>query len=141
MSRKLYLLCPALIAIVASMCFSAPGCGSDSCQGARSKLCEKACACGSDCAVSGIKFGSKTSCSFSFGAQCDPTNHDVDWAACSLALDTAQCSGGNDPDGGTEGGIESVLLIPEECSGPVGAGGSGAGGSGSSSSATSSGSM
>src|SRR5690349_11286001 len=138
MPRKFYLLCPALIAIVVSIGFASPGCGSDTCGGARSKICEKACACGSDCSVSGIKFSSKTSCSLSFGAQCDPTKHDVDWAACSLALDTAQCSGGDGSDGGTDSGIQSVLLIPEECSGAVGAGGSGAGGSGSTSSATSS---
>jgi hypothetical protein len=139
MPRKFYLLCPALIAIVTSIGFAAPGCGSDSCQGARSKICEKACACGSDCSINGIKFGSKTSCSFSFGAQCDPTNHDVDWAACSLALDTAQCSGGDGSDGGTDSGIQGVLLIPEECSGTQGSGGTT--GSGSSSSVTSSGSM
>lgn len=138
-----------LIAVLAlpALAASAPGCGADSCQGASSKICDKACACGGDCDVQGIKFKSSAACSAALTVQCNPTQHDVDWAACSTALDTAQCQGGSvsgddggtsDPDAGADGGAPSmgVLMLPKECSAAAGADG-GAGGSGSASSTSS----
>ena len=144
--KRLYLLCPAFLAIITAALVASPGCGSDTCQGARAKICEKACACSSKCTVSGIDFDSKVGCSSALGVQCDPTKHNIDWAACSKALDTAMCSGGPIPDGGPmdeDGGIASVLIVPDECNDTSGLGGgspTGSGG-GSASSATSSGSM
>jgi hypothetical protein len=129
---------------------SAPGCGADTCQGASSKICDKACACGGACDVQGVKFASSAACSAALTVQCNPTKHDIDWAACSTALDTAQCQGGSpdggtsgDTDGGTDGGAASmgVLLLPKQCSAAPGADGGVGGSSSASSSATSSGSM
>ncbi len=143
-TNRLYLLFPAALAIIVPALFAGPGCGSDSCQGARGKICEKACACGGKCTVAGIDWKSETACTFSFGAQCDPTQHDTDWAACSKALDTAKCSDGNIPDGGMveDGGMERTLVLPEECSSavapPVDGGTGGAGGGGSATSGSSS---
>lgn len=141
MKIRLYLL--LLPAIIAALVLAAPACSSGSCQGASSKMCDKACACGSDCIVNGVKFSSSAACSLALGAQCDPTKHDVDWAACSAALDTAQCIGGtkSDPDAGAADGGESdggaaqsgaQLAVPEACSAVSGGGGAGSGSSGSS---------
>ena len=120
------------ISILALPLLAAPGCGADTCQGVRSKVCSKACACGSDCVVDGIAFKSQTSCALASGVQCNPTKQGSDYAACSTALDTATCS-------------MSLLVTPKECSDLKGGGGGGGGGSGSSGSTsgavTSSGSM
>ena len=92
-----------MIAVLASVVIMAPGCGEDSCGGASSKICEKACACGDKCTVGAVDFDSKAGCTVALSTSCNPTKPSFDYAACSAALDTAEC-------------VDGKLQIPKECS-------------------------
>jgi hypothetical protein len=87
----------AVITLLAGAALASPGCdaAADTCPGVAGKLCDKACACGSKCSfiVGGtpVVTQSKFLCVPEYTGQC--TNQTgIDFAACSDALDNAQCN-------------------------------------------------
>jgi uncharacterized membrane protein YgcG len=126
----------AVIALLGGALLASPGCTA--CPDIASKICEKACACGSDCVVgagsTGLKTGSKAACVTAYSSQC-LNQTGIDYNACSTALDTAECD-----DAG-------AVVLPTACTSAASDGGdsssssSSGGGGSSSSSGSSSGSM
>lgn len=119
-----------LITLLGGLFVAAPGCDTgDTCPGVAGKLCDKACACGSTCsftvAGSAVATQSKFLCVPEYTAQCG-NQAGVDFAACSIALDTATCD---------EAGS---LVLPSACTSVSGDGGAGEGGGGGASSSSSS---
>jgi hypothetical protein len=113
----------AVLALLGGTLLGAPpGCFlvEDTCVGVASKLCDKACTCGAEC-----KFGSgevslgggNAACVTLFTNNCANETASVDYGACSVALDTAECN-------------KDVLVLPAACTG----GGAGDGGTSTSSS-------
>lgn len=84
--------------LAAALAVAACGGGSE-CKDSVAKLCKKACACGApqgECAIGdssgGLSFDSEGDCRALFGLACGSDGADqVDWGACSDALDTATC--------------------------------------------------
>jgi hypothetical protein len=82
----------SVIALLGGAVLASPGCKT--CPDIASKICEKACGCGSDCVVgagsTGLKTGSKAACVTAYTSQC-LNQTGIDFEACSTALDTAEC--------------------------------------------------
>jgi hypothetical protein len=119
-----------LITLLAGVVAASPGCDAgDSCPGVAGKLCDKACACGGKCAYSiagtaPIETQSKFLCVPQYTGQCG-NQAGVDFAACSAALDTAECD------------MElQALVVPAQCVSTGGEGGHGGGAASASSSAS-----
>jgi len=109
MKNRRYGTALALVAFLGGAMLASPGCSA--CPDVASKICDKACACGSDCIVgagsTGFKAGSKAACVTAYSAQCF-NQLGIDFNACSTALDTAQCD------------EKGAVVIPTECTSPPG---------------------